>query len=204
MSLTYVSQELNTYGGSVLLVIGTVGNAINIYIFSSVKTYRTTPCTFYFLIVSIHNIAYILINLPLRIIGAVYNLDLTTNSEFWCKARNFLIAYLGLTSFTCSCLTTVDQYFATSRSVRLRRFNTIRLAYRLVFITIIIWCLHGIPVLIFYNTVPVTGHCSDINPTYVSYVSVYVLIFQCGIPGSVMVLFGCLTYRNLFLLRRMF
>jgi hypothetical protein len=197
MSLIYIAQQLTIYGGSVLLVFGIIGNAMNIWIFSSVRNYRTIPCTFYFLVVSIHNIIYILINLPIRIFSTAHSVDLTRNSLIWCKTQSFFIGYLGLTSFTCSCLTTVDQFLATSRSVYLRRFSNIRLAYRLVLIVMIVWCFHAIPVLVFYNISPVTGKCGSTDPSYSFYLSMYILLFQCLIPVLIMVLFGYLTYRNI-------
>jgi hypothetical protein len=197
MSLEYIAQQLTIYVGSVLLITGIFGNAMNIFIFSSVRSYRRTPCTFYFLICSIHNILYIIINLPVRIVSTALNLDLTLYSIVWCKIQTYFIGYLGLTSFTLSCLTTIDQFFATSRSASLRRCSNIKWAHRIAFVVIMVWCLHTIPVFVFFNIPPVTVWCSSENAAYNVYTTIYILIFQCGIPSIVMVIFGYLTYRNI-------
>ena len=46
-----------------------------------------------------------------------YGIDLTHTLLIWCKMRAALIAILSLTSVTCSCLATIDQYFVPSRTV---------------------------------------------------------------------------------------
>jgi len=197
MALTYIGEQFTIYIGSIFLILGIVGDGINIFVFSSVRSYRTTPCTFYFLIGSIFNSLYIIINLPIRIISAIYQIHLTRNSISWCRAHAFLIGLLGLTSFTCSCLATIDQFFITSRSVYLRRCSNIKWARRIVFIVIIVWCFHGIPIFWFYNIPPVTDRCKSANIIYATYITIYILVFLFAIPVLIMVIFGWLTYRNI-------
>ncbi len=50
MSLSYIGQQITIYGGFFTVVVGLVGNGINILIFSSVGNYRKTPCTFIILL----------------------------------------------------------------------------------------------------------------------------------------------------------
>jgi hypothetical protein len=184
-----------------LIVGGVIGNGINVLVFSTARTYRTTPCTFYFLIASIFNIAYITINLISRVVSAGFGIDLTRTSISWCKTRNFCLFTLSLITLTCSCLATIDQFFATSQSASLRRLSNIKWAHRIVFIAIIVWCLHGIPVILFFNISSITGTCVNTNANYAIYVPIYLLGFICGTPVLVMVVFGYLTYRNIHLTR---
>jgi len=80
MSLTYIGDQITIYIGSIFLFTGLVGNGMNILIFLSVRTYRTTPCTFYFLIGSIR---------------VIYEIDLTRNSINWCRAqKRFLLVFM--------------------------------------------------------------------------------------------------------------
>lgn len=76
MSLLYISQQYTVYFGFFLLVTGTIGNGINILVFSTVRTYRRTPCSFYFLVVSIDNLAFLTINLISRIVTSGFGIDL--------------------------------------------------------------------------------------------------------------------------------
>ncbi len=201
MSLLYISQQLTIYCGLFLLVIGVIGNGMNVWVFSSVRAYRTTPCTFYFLIASIDNMAYIIINLSSRIVASGYGIDLTSTSVIWCKIREFCVTTLVLISLSCSCLATIVHFFATSRSAYLRRFNNIQWAHRIVFSMIIVWCLHGIPIFLFYDISPVTKTCVNTNSAYMIYTPIYVLGLVCSIPVLIMVVFGYLTYRNIRLTR---
>jgi len=114
--LTNIGQVIVIYGDLLLLVAGVIDNGMNILVFASIRSYRTTPCTFYFLITSIPNMIYLLSILLIRIIGTVLAIDLSRISIVWCKSRIFLIGICSLTSLACSCLATVDQFFMTSQS----------------------------------------------------------------------------------------
>jgi hypothetical protein len=201
MPSLYIVQQVALYGGLFLIVTGVIGNGINIFIFLSVRNYRRTPCTFYFLIASIYNIAFITINLISGVVSAGSGFDLTRISTSWCKIRQFSIFTLCLIPLSCSCLATIDQYFATSQNANLRRFNNIKWAHRIVFIVSIIWFLHGIPYLLFYNISPITRTCVNINIILVIYTPIYVIVLLSAVPVVVMVLFAYLTYRNIHLTR---
>jgi hypothetical protein len=201
MSLLYIAQQITIYFGSFLLVAGLIGNGINILVFSSVLTYRKTPCTFYFLISSIINIAYLTINLISRIVTEASGIDLTIISISWCKIRNFFLATLVLIALSCSCLATIDHYFATSQSAYVRRFSNIKWAHRIATIMIIFWCLHGILPLVFFTITPVPKTCTYLNAGYKIYALVYFFGLVTSIPISVMVFFAYLTYRNIHLTR---
>lgn len=140
MSLSYIGQQVTIYGGLFLLIIGIIGNGINIFIFLTVGNYRKAPCTFYFIGASITNIIYILFNFSTRIIGTYINgIDFTTVSGLWCKIRQFLLMAVSLITLTCSCLSTIDQFLVTSQNVRIRRYSNLKWAHRIVLIAIIVW-----------------------------------------------------------------
>jgi hypothetical protein len=197
MSLINVGQQITFYGSFFFLITGLFGNGMMIFIFSSVRALRIRPCTFYFLIGSICNILYLLINLPIDILAVGYGNDITNISSFLCKGQNFMTGWLALISFTCSCLSAMDQFFVTSKSVSLRRYSRIKWAHRIVLISMIIWCLHEIPVLVFFDISPITKICLNTNSNYATYVSIYILVHVSAIPVLIIIVFGCLTYRNI-------
>jgi hypothetical protein len=197
VSLSYIGQQFTVYGGYFVLLLGVLGNGMNILVFLSKHTYRTTPCTFYFLIASIYNLAYITLSLITRIMSIGYEIDPTRTSLVWCKIRQFLIITLSLIALTCSCLAVIDQFLVTSHRASLRHYSSIKWAHRIVFIVIIIWCLHGIRVILFRNISPISNTCVNTDPGYAIYTSVYILGLLCGIPASIMIIFGYLTYRNI-------
>lgn len=197
MSLPYIGQQLIIYGSIFFLFMGLIGNGMNILIFSTVRTYRKIPCTFYFLAASIDNTFYILINFTTRIAGNIYGTDFSNISIVWCKTRQFFIVFLSLITLTCSCLAIIDQFLVTSRNVYFRQCSKIEWAHRIVLIVIIVWYLHAIPCLLFYDITPITNKCGIINAVYAIYNRIYLLGLLCTIPITVMIVFGCLTYRNI-------
>ena len=126
VSLTYLSDQLTVYIGLILLFFGLIGNGINIWIFSTVRNYRQTPCSFYFLIGSIFNFLYVLLNLPLRIISSINKIDLSVNSLIWCKIQGYFICLFGVISFSCSCLAIIDQYLITSKNISFRQLSNMK------------------------------------------------------------------------------
>ena len=198
VSLLDISKQITLFLGSFLVIAGIIGNTINILVFSNGRSYRTSSCIFYFFIGSLFNILYIMINLVSRIVMSGDGIDLTSTSVSWCKIRNFCISTLSLISLSCSCLATIDQFFATSQNVSLRRLSNIKLAHRILIVMIVVWFCHGIPFLVFYNISSTTNTCASDNPSFaVYYPSVYFITLNCTIPVSIMVIFGYLAYRNI-------
>ena len=195
MALTYTGDQITVYIGSLFLLIGIIGNGINIFIFSTTRTYRINPSAFYFLVESVVNIIYILINLTTRIVTAINGFDLTRTSLVWCKARAFFAGSLAPISMTCSCLAAIDQYLVTSKNVHVRAYSNIRWTHRIVIIVIIVWCIHGVFGPVFYNITSV--RCASTNSVYASYAAIYVIVIVCAIPVLLLTVFGCLTYGNL-------
>jgi hypothetical protein len=70
-----------------------------------------------------------------------------------------------------------------------------------VFIAIIVWFLHGIPCLLFFDISLVTNKCVNTNTVYVTYITIYLLTLVSFIPALVTLIFGYLTYRNIHLTR---
>jgi hypothetical protein len=196
MTFLYDAQQFTIYAGIFLLIVGIIGNAINVLAFSKSRTYRTTPCTFYFLVGSIDNIVYIGINLTIRILREGYEINVTGTSNIWCKIRQYLLTIPSIISINFSCLAVIDQFLITSKSAYIGRCSQIQWAHRIAIIVIILWCLHGIPILLFYDVSPITKTCVNTNAGLAIYILVYLLSIICAIPVSVMIIFGWLTYRN--------
>ena len=195
--LSYVTTQLSIYVGIFLFAIGLIGNGINILIFSCEVNYRRSPCTFYFLIGSIHNLAFILPTSPTRILSAGFGMDFIRTSNSFCKIRQFCLLVFNIISINCSCLAIIDQFLIVSRKLWIRNLSQIKLAYKIVFIIHLIWFCHGIPVLFYQNISPITNSCMITNWNYSIYIPIYLLTFMCIIPVSIMCLFAWLTYRNI-------
>ncbi|CAF2858349.1 unnamed protein product [Rotaria sp. Silwood2] len=197
VSLAYIAQQYTLYVGSILFVMGVFGNFMVILIFSMDRQYRITPCTFYFLVASVHDMLLIVIVLGLRLLTVGFGIDLTRMSVVWCKARYYFFSTWAGILLTCQCLATLDQFLITSRNARLRRLSSIKGAYRAVVVTLIVWWLHGIPWLIYQDISPISGACVYVNPIFLRYVIFFGLISLFMLPTAFLTVFGFLAYRNI-------
>ncbi|CAF0795895.1 unnamed protein product [Adineta ricciae] len=203
MTLLYDAQQFTLYSGYFLLIAGVIGNGINIFIFLKKREYRTNPCTFYFLLGSMVNIFYILLNLSIRILTTGYNVNVVGTSTAWCKIRQYLLVIPSILSITFSCLATIDQFLITSKSAYLRKCSQLQCAHRISLVALLIWCLHGIPILVFYQVSPITNTCTNTSLDFAIYTLVYLIGIICTIPVSIMIVFGWLTYRNIHRMRNL-
>jgi len=200
-TLTFLSQKLNVYLGIPLLILGVSGGLLSIIVFLSLKTFRQSPCAFYLTIMSFTNIGQLMTGLLTRIVWFQTGINWSLLSEFYCKFRWYLIDVFAMTSFTCICLATIDQFLATSSKVRWQRYSNIKLNRYLCLTFIFIGILSRIPTLIFYRLIisPITGQvsCAMTNPSYEKFtIYGHILIFTGILPISITVLFGLLAYRH--------
>ncbi|CAF4585351.1 unnamed protein product [Rotaria sp. Silwood1] len=195
------SEEITIYLGIPILGTGVLGGTLNIIVFMSLKTFRQSSCAFFLTIMSFVNIGQLLFSLLSRIMITGFDADWTDYSLVYCKFRNYFLQVCALTSYTCMCLATIDQFLATSLHVHWQQFFNIKKAYVLCILFFIIWLLHGIPTLIWYDLslLPTTGRliCTITNPVFDLYIAYGYLIILTGIlPICITVLFGFLAYWN--------
>lgn len=204
-TLMYISQEITIYAGFIILITGIIGGLLNIIIFLSLRTFREAPCTFYLIVMSIVNIANLLTGLLSRILISGFDLDWTLISSWYCKMRWYGLQLGVLTSFTCTCFTAIDQYMSTNARLQWRYWSNIKTARRLTAICILVWLVHGIFYLIYFNLVqsPTTGAvvCMSTNVVFQRYhVYGYLIVLAGIIPLVITTIFGLLAFHNVHLL----
>lgn len=198
--LNDVSFQWTIYTSVGILLVGLIGNGLNIVAFISLKTFRENSCSFYLLAMSFLNIGQLVSSLLPRLIN-LWSADWGLGSLIYCKIRVYLFQVCSSSSLTCLCLATMDQYLATSAHTTLRRLNTVRFAHLFVTISCVVWFLHGIPSLIYYNqsTSTITGDttCIITNKAFQTYFTYgYTLFILSCLPLFVTGGFGILAYRN--------
>ncbi|CAF4820227.1 unnamed protein product [Rotaria sp. Silwood1] len=199
---TIISQQVTIYLGLFILIIGFFGGLLNIIIFLSLQTFRQNSCAFYLTAMSFANIVHLTNGLFSHIIINGYGIDWPGQSIIYCKLRSFLIEVFLLTSLTCMCLATFDQFLATSFNSFWHRWNNIKVAQYVSVGTILFWILHGIPAIIYFDTIVLSSNtsqyvCSITNKFFQGYITYgYVFILMGILPLIVMVLFGSLAYYN--------
>ncbi len=200
-SFIYIAQQVTIYFDIPIITFGIVGNFLNVIIFLSLNTFRENSCAFYLTIMSIANIGQLLTSALFHILINGFNIDSALSSVFYCKFSSYCIQLSTLTSFTCMCLATIDQFLATCPSPRWQQWSNIKMAHHLTATFILIWLVHGIPYGIYYNVVisPTTNQwtCIITNGIFNQYHTYcFFVILTSIIPLGITILFGSLSYRN--------
>ncbi|CAF0976909.1 unnamed protein product [Rotaria sp. Silwood1] len=200
-SQIFAAQQVILYGGISILITGVIGGFLNIIVFLSLQTFRQNSCAFYLTIMSIVNIGQLLTGLLSRITITGFSIDWTQISLFYCKFRYFIFQTCALLSFTCICLATIDQYFATCFRPYWQQFCNIKLSHRIIIVFMFFWMIHGIPYLIFYNHVKLPNSemlfCTSTNEIFLQYHTYIFLLTLTGIlPVFITGIFGFLAYYN--------
>ena len=201
LSLTIYEQVL-IYVGLLTCITGVLGGLLNVIVFLSFHTFRENSCAFYLTIISFLNIGQLLSGYLPRIMLSGFQIDWTQSSVIFCKFRWFHLQTCLLIISTCSCLATIDQFCATYVNPRWQQFANIKIARRLSLIFTCLWFVHGIPYLIYqtHMIIPSTNRtiCIITDANFQDYfIYCNTLILTGFLPVVIMVIFGCLAYRNL-------
>jgi hypothetical protein len=205
-----ISQQLMIHAGILMYVFGSIGNILNICVFTkwsiSKKTSnkyshvnRTSNSSLYLLISSISNLIVIIYPLFTRIMLDGYKYHIGESRIFiFCKLRYYILHTCDLISLTCICLATFDRYLLTSRKHRLRKLSTTRNQTKLIILVLICLVgLHNIPIMKYYD-VSKSGYCTIVSIVYSHYYLYTFQIFLHGIiPISFLSVFGILTFKQL-------
>ncbi|CAF1090676.1 unnamed protein product [Adineta ricciae] len=187
-SYQLISQSMTIYFGFFTLITGFFGGLLNILVFMTLKTFRSTPCVFYLTTASVVNVTQLLTSLLIRILSYGFYVDPTRVSWF-CKLRMFTVQYSALISLTCMSLAIVDQFV----SMKHERLSSLQLAHRHVFISCIIFLIHGIPFLLYFGSV--NDVCQIVDSSFAKYVSFFYFPLLLGfLPLIIMITFASLAF----------
>jgi hypothetical protein len=198
------------YAGIIMYLFGTVGNILNIWVFTiwsrspkgphkRCKDSRTSNSALYLLASSIANFFVIIYPLLTRIMFDGYHYQITQKNVFLlCKFRYYVLHTFDLISLTCICMATFDRYLVSSRKVRLRELCTRRHQTKLIILFIFsLIGLHSLPISIYFDISP-TGECTILSRIYLYYYLYIIQIFLHGIiPIIFLSIFGLLTFHQL-------
>ncbi|CAF0775968.1 unnamed protein product [Adineta ricciae] len=187
--LNFISQQVHIYFGLTILILGVIGDILNVIIFTTLKTFRETACAFYLTTVSLVNVCQLLIGLVIRILSDGFNMDIRKRSSV-CKIHIFVIVWCLLTSISGLCLATIDQCVSMTRY---RRFSNLPAARRNVLIICTVWSLYSIWFNRYWDVS--SGDCTIINSNIIIYATRFHFPILIGcLPISIMVTFSLLAY----------
>ncbi|CAF1101007.1 unnamed protein product [Rotaria sp. Silwood1] len=119
-----------------------------------------------------------------------------------CKSRFYIGQVCMFTSLFSTSFATIDQYFVSSRSARIRQLSQLSFARIIILVSVVLWCSMNIPVLFLYNVYTKANSTSTVCTVYSPAWSFYYTYFQslillCLVPLSIFIIFGLLTRKNL-------
>ncbi|CAF1249866.1 unnamed protein product [Didymodactylos carnosus] len=193
--LNEISRQLTIYAGLFLFTLGTAGSLLNIYIFSSKKSFRSNSCAMFLLCASIYDLLY-LFNAVLPRILTAFSIDPTTTSRVYCKLKFYFTLQFSLASNTFILLAAVNRWLCSCRNARYREWSTIKKTWLSISITTISYIVIQVPSLIYYDNV--NHKCSITSTAFSYYLSYFLNLFQFAVlPIILPVYFGVRTYKNL-------
>jgi hypothetical protein len=200
-TLAFASQQVAIYIGLFIFIAGIIGGPLVLIVFLSLRTFRQSSCAFYLILMSFINTIHLFTGLLTYIMINGFGINWTDMSLFYCKFRPFYVQLCVLTSLTCFYFATIDQFLATCANPRWHQWNNIRFARSIMIGAVIVWILHGIPFLLYYNhtLLPNTSKTSCVitNVFFQKYQNVfYGCILTTSLPVIIIILFGSLAYRN--------
>ncbi|CAF0873700.1 unnamed protein product [Didymodactylos carnosus] len=193
--LNEISRQLTIYVGLFVFIFGTVGSLLNIYIFSSKKSFRSNSCTVFLLYASVYDLLY-LFNAVLPRILTAFNIAPTTTSRVYCKLKFYFTLQFSLAAITFVLLAAVSRWLCSCRNARYREWSKIKNIRLSIFITVISCMVTQAPALIYYDIL--NNKCGSISTAFSFYVSYFLSFIQFAVlPIILPVYFGVRTYKNL-------
>ncbi len=194
--LIYTGSYLNRTIPIPLLIFGTLGNALNLYILTQ-KSLRLNSCSFYFLSSTIANLICLWCGLLTRLLSG-YNLDPTAWNSIVCKFRYF-ITYMSLALSACFLVyASADRWTSSNSNVHIRLFSRIHIAKRMVLYTLLIACILYSQAFYCYESIPnqIPTNCYCPNIICRMFNDLLFLILFSIIPPILMLGFGWITIQN--------
>lgn len=119
-----------------IILVGTIGNVLNIYIFTR-RRFLHSGCTLYFFALSINNLFYSIILLILNLLADGYRIAPAQRLNWFCKLFSYALNLSPTLSAYFLVLASVDRYFSSSINVQRRQWSSRQYArYQLIFIIV--------------------------------------------------------------------
>ena len=193
---TSTSSKINSYFSIFLLLVGTIGNVLNLFVLSQRKL-RSNPCAWLFFVSSIFNLISLLSGLTTKLFSDTL-FNLIDRVKFLCQLRAFIL----LTSRTIAAwsimLATFDRWLLSCTNIVYRNMSTLKNARQQMIIIVVISLLIYCPIFHCYqanlSNSPLKCYSQSI-PCRIFFEQIYTLV-TILIPLIFMVLFGILTMSN--------
>lgn len=196
--LTTIAYSLTIYLGIPIYIFGFVGSLLNIRI---LYVNRMNPCTFLLIYSSLVDCFVLHIGLMPRILAVGFNIDPTLSNLSWCKIRTYGLRISTLISLYTICLTSIDRFFVSCRTVRWRQLSNIQFVHWSTLAMTLLIVLEGLPFFILTDirrsntTISCTPMYNLIFATYASFFCIPILFGL--LPLSILITMAILISHKL-------
>ncbi|CAF2645543.1 unnamed protein product [Rotaria sp. Silwood2] len=200
INLLYVGDRLYEIVGLFIILISTIGNLCNCFVFLCIPPLNKHPNNLFLIGSSIGSFIYINIGLYSALIRIWTGIDPSNRWLFWCKLATWLTYSAGCFSFMCHCLSALSQYLLTLPKVKWQRLITPIRAQLIIYLSAIFWLFVFIPLVIYYNHIETstkTYTCQSSRPFITIYGTYWIIIGYYFLPIILILLLFCLTWINL-------
>jgi hypothetical protein len=180
----------------ILFFVGIIGWALNTITFLR-PSLRLNSCATYFHASSWANLCVLFWSPFVYIVSNWLNYRLAAKSVVFCKIRIYFITMFCHDSVAFLLLACFDRLLLCSRNANRRRLCHVRIAYKMIIITIIICALLPLYILVSYNRVSPTTNLCLIDIKVSTFDIIYKLTVWAIIPPSLMLIVGSLTVYSL-------
>ncbi len=198
VDLLAFAYQYSFYTTLIILIIGLIGNILNIIVFLNLKIFVKNQSAFYLTVESLLNTMQLILLFLIRLLIKINNgIDPASKSLLWCKLRTIISQPVTFLSFSMICFAAYDQFLSTSHRISLKQMSTYKLAQYLTVIAFCFYIIHIIPLGIFLNTNSSSG-CILSDPGFNRYYLYFFYPIIIGIlPVSISSFFSFLAFRNI-------
>ncbi|CAF1491055.1 unnamed protein product [Rotaria sordida] len=180
----------------ILFFVGIIGWTLNTITFSR-PSLRSNSCATYFHASSWANLCVLFWSPFIYAVGNWSGYRLPARSILFCKIRIYFITMFCHTSVAFLLLACGDRFMLCSRNANRRRLCHVRIAYKMIIITIIICALLPLYIPLKYNRLSVVSNLCIIDIDFLIFDITYKSTIWAIIPPSLMLTLGSLTIYSL-------
>jgi hypothetical protein len=196
-SMTQLAIQLTRAIVPIIMVIGVVGNSLNIAILTRPALY-SHACSRYFLALTGNNLFYTSVVLVYRLLADGYQRDATKISLISCKLITYIYQTAVLLSPYFIVLASIDRYCASSPNANLRKFSNVKVTRWAILLLIIVIMLFymNTAILVDLRQTDTFGCRIRADTIYKQIYPVMQIVFLGIIAPCLMAVFGVMTIYN--------
>jgi hypothetical protein len=177
----------------ICLVVGTVGNILNFFIF--IGRLRNSSSALYFAILSLSDLGTIWLGFFPRFLSPFLGYDPVQTNRIICKIRQYLVSLTLVYLRHFLCVISINQVLVISSEVGYQRMNSMKTIKRVTIGSLIFWAVIIVHSPIFYDVRDGIS-CLPLSGPYTTFVSIYNLMIPIVLPVTIIGICSYITIKK--------